>query len=145
MVVTFPQHCLGRRIKYGNPERENATQQFFPTARPYCSIGFIESFWFWVFCYLFFIKVCVANVLLMLNYYKVRVDIIKKNHIYRTKQYQTFYRKIKCGLLNFRVVQNGYHQDFQYFMISIHFPPWEIAMTKKKIFDFFDGKTLLYP
>ena len=23
-------------------------------------------------------------------------DIIKKDHIYHTKQYQTFYRKVKC-------------------------------------------------
>ena len=35
--------------------------------------------------------------------------------------YQTFYRKIKCNLLNFRRVKNGYHQDFQYLMASIHF------------------------
>ena len=32
------------RIKYGNPEAQNITQQSFPTTRPYCSIEFIESF-----------------------------------------------------------------------------------------------------
>ena len=33
------------------------------------------------------------------------LDKIQKNHIYRTKQYQIFYRKIKCDLLNFRGVK----------------------------------------
>ena len=35
--------------------------------------------------------------------------------------YQTSYRKIKCGWLNFREVQNGYHQGFQYLIVSVHF------------------------
>ena len=30
-------------------------------------------------------------------------------------------RNIKRDLLNFRAVQNGYRQDFQYLMVSIHF------------------------
>ena len=42
-------------------------------------------------------------------------DAIQKNHIYHTKQYQTFYRKIKYGLLNFRGVKNAYYQDFHGF------------------------------
>ena len=29
-------------------------------------------------------------------------NALQKSHIYHTKQYQTFYRKIKCDLLNFR-------------------------------------------
>ena len=66
-------------------------------------------------------KIGAANVLLKLNYLQSRVYRIQKNHIYHTKQYQTFYRKIKCGLLHFRVVQNRYHQNFQYLMVSIHF------------------------
>ena len=32
---------------------------------------------------------------------------------------KTLYRKIKCDLLTFRGIQNGYPQDFQYLMISI--------------------------
>ena len=44
-----------------------------------------------------------------------------KSHIYSTKQNQTFYRKIKCALLNFRGMQSDYHQNFQYLMVSIHF------------------------
>ena len=69
----------------------------------------------------FFIKVDAANVLLKLNYLQSRVETIQKDHIYHNKQYQTFYKKIKCDLLNFRRVKNGYHQDFQYLMVSIHF------------------------
>ena len=48
-------------------------------------------------------------------------DTIHKDRIYDTKQYQTFYRKIMCDLLNFRGVKNGYHKEFQHLMVSIHF------------------------
>ena len=46
-------------------------------------------------------KVGVAIVLLKLNYLLSRVDTVQKDHLYHTKQYQTFYRKIKRDLLNF--------------------------------------------
>ena len=62
----------------------------------------------------------------------------------------TFYRTIKCDLLSSRRAQNGYHQDFQYLMVSVHFLH-EVATLvfmldklqsrEKKIFDFFDGTT----
>ena len=39
---------LGHRIKYGNLEVGNTTQQLLSTTRPCCSIEFIESFLFWV-------------------------------------------------------------------------------------------------
>ena len=48
MVGTFYLHCLGHRIKYGNPEVGNIIQQFLSTTRPCCSIEFIKSFLFWV-------------------------------------------------------------------------------------------------
>ena len=48
-------------------------------------------------------------------------DTIQEDHIFHTKHNQTSYRKIKCDLLNFRGVKNGYHQDFQYLMVPIHF------------------------
>ena len=38
---------------------------------------------------------------------KLSRDTVQKDHIYHTKQYQTFYRKIKCDLLNFKGVKNG--------------------------------------
>ena len=66
------------------------------------------------------------------------------------------YRKIKCNLLNFREVQNGYHHNFQYLIISINFfhnmatlmhsfMLDKLQSGKKIFFHFFDGKTLLYP
>ena len=61
--------------------------------------------------YFFFLKVGAENVLLKLNYIQSR-NTIQKDHIYHTRQCQTFCRKIKCDLLNFRGVKNGYHQDF---------------------------------
>ena len=70
--------------------------------------------------YFFFIKVSAANVLQKL-FAKCSRDTMQKDHIYNTKKYQTFYRKIKCSLLNFRGVKNGCHQGFQYLMVSIHF------------------------
>ena len=47
-LATFHLHCLGHRVKYGNPEVGNTTQQILSTTRPCCSIKFIESFLFWV-------------------------------------------------------------------------------------------------
>ena len=61
-----------------------------------------------------------------------------------TKQYKTIYRNIKCDLLNFRGVQKGYHQDFQYLIVFIDFIH-EVATHKKIFFHVFDGETLLYP
>ena len=55
------------------------------------------------------------------NLFINRVDKIQKDHIYHSKQYQTFYRKIKYDSLNLRGVQKGYHQGCQYLMISIQF------------------------
>ena len=71
--------------------------------------------------YFFSIKLGAANVLLKLNFLLSIVDKILKNYVFYTKQYQTFYRKIKCPLLNFRGVQNRYHQNFRYLMVSNHF------------------------
>ena len=69
-----------------------------------------------------FIKVGAANVLLKLNYLQSRVETQYRKIIFIIlKQYQTFYRKIKRDLLNFRGGKNEYHQDFQYLMVSIHF------------------------
>ena len=55
------------------------------------------------------------------NGYLQSRDIIQKDHIYHITQYQTFHRKIKCDLLNFRGVKNGYHLYSEYLMVSIHF------------------------
>ena len=46
MVATFHLHCLGHRVKYGNPKVGNTTQKFLSTTQLCCSIEFIESFLF---------------------------------------------------------------------------------------------------
>ena len=48
MVATLHLHCLGHRIKYGNLEVGNTTQQFLSTIQPCSSIEFIKSFLFLV-------------------------------------------------------------------------------------------------
>ena len=45
-----------------------------------------------------------------LNIYKL--DTIQKDQSSHTKQYQTYFRMIKSDKLNFRGVQNGYHEHF---------------------------------
>ena len=45
-LAIFHLHCLGHRVKYGNPEVGNTTQQISSTTQPCCSIEFIESFLF---------------------------------------------------------------------------------------------------
>ena len=48
MVATFHLHYLVHKIKYGNLEVGNTTQQLLSTTQPCCSIKFDESFLFWV-------------------------------------------------------------------------------------------------
>ena len=60
MVATFYLHCLRHRIKYGNPEVENATQQFLSTARPCYSIEFIKLFLFWVILVTYNIRIYIC-------------------------------------------------------------------------------------
>ena len=61
---------------------------------------------------------CSSEIKLITKYDK---DTIQKDQIHYTKQYQTFYTKIKNDLLNFRGIKNEHHQDFQYKMVSIQF------------------------
>ena len=48
MVATFHLHYLEHRIKYGNLQVGNTTQQLLSTTPPCCSSEFIESFLFLV-------------------------------------------------------------------------------------------------
>ena len=67
----------------------------------------------------FFIKVGAAKVLPKLDYLQSR-DTIQKDIIFITKSNIKHFIE-RCNLLNFRGVKNGYRQDFQYLMASIHF------------------------
>ena len=48
MVATFHLHCLRYKIKYGNPEVRNTTQQLLSRTTPCYSIEFIGPFLLWV-------------------------------------------------------------------------------------------------
>ena len=85
----------------------------------------------------------------VVNYLQSREDTIQKD-------YQTFYGKIKCNLLNFRGLQIGYHQDFQYLMVSIpyfheaatlmqSYMPDKLQSQKKIFFKFFWWKDITIP
>ena len=60
MAATYHLYCLGHRVKYRNPEVENATQQFLSTTQPYCSIEFIKSFLFLVILVTYNIGICIC-------------------------------------------------------------------------------------
>ena len=49
------------------------------------------------------------------------VNFCKVDTHYRKVFLLLFYKKIKCDFLNFKGVHNGYHQDFQHLMGSVHF------------------------
>ena len=60
MVATFHLHYLGHRIKYGNLEVGNTTQQLLSTTRPCCSIEFIESILFRVILVTYYIGIYIC-------------------------------------------------------------------------------------
>ena len=68
MVATFHLHCLGHRVKYGNPEVWNSAQQFLSTTRPCCSIAFIEPFSFQVILVTYNIGVCICIYIYKVSY-----------------------------------------------------------------------------
>ena len=68
MVATFHLHYLGHRIKYGNLEVGNTTQQLLSTTRPCCSIEFIESFLFWVILVIYNIGIYICIYIYKVSY-----------------------------------------------------------------------------
>ena len=68
MVATFHLHYLGHRIKYGNLEVGNTTQQLLSTTRPCCSIEFIESFLFWVILVTYNISIYICIYIYKVSY-----------------------------------------------------------------------------
>ena len=80
MEVTFHLHCLGHRIKYGNPEVENITQQFLSTTRPCCSIEFVESFLFWVILVTYIMGIYICIYICKVNYIHPFFVIFNRNN-----------------------------------------------------------------
>ena len=76
MVATFHLLCLEHRIKYGNSEFENCTQQLLSTTRPCCSIEFIESFLFWVILVAYDIGIYICISALHAKYFEIWKNIL---------------------------------------------------------------------
>ena len=68
MVAIFHLHYLGHRIKNGNLEVGNPTQQLLTTTRPCCNIEFIESFLFWVILVTFNIGIYICIYIYKVSY-----------------------------------------------------------------------------
>ena len=88
MVATFYLHCAGHRVKYGNPEVGNNTQQFFSTIRPCCSFEFIESFLFWV----------------ILVRYNIGINICI--YIYKVSYIHSFFVVFNCNVFSALLAKN---------------------------------------
>ena len=125
-------HCLEHRIKYGNPEVENNTQQSFPATRPYCSIEFIELFWLWVSLVTYNIGVFILNFLagyfFLLSY--LMLFCIACCTFWETK---IFLIKLANRLLH-----NSIHQLVKYF--------WVFVITKSIFYfmEFFFSRKLWF-
>ena len=142
MVATFHLHCLGHRIKYGNPEVGNTTQQFLSTTQPCCNIEFIESFLFWVIlvtynigkyiCIYIFIKLAIFILFFVIFYWKF-FSALHAKHFEIWKNFETFWDvKLVSQLFHCTI-----HQVIWYFWVFIANPfslLWSIFFLKKTVF-----------
>ena len=67
MVATFHLHCLWHRIKYGNPEVEDATTTMLSLLNHFY-FEFIESFLFWVILFIYNIGIYISRYIHKLSY-----------------------------------------------------------------------------
>ena len=118
MVARFHLDCLGHRIKYGNPEVENTTQQFLSTTRPCCSSEFIESILFWVILVTY-------NVGIYICIYIYKVSFI---HSFLLSSTVKFFLHCMLNVLRLkkyfvkllsRLVHSTVHQVMWYFLVFI--------------------------
>ena len=109
-LATFHLHCLGHRVKYGNPEVGNTTQQILSTTRPCCSIKFIESFLFWVILVTY-------NIGIYICIYIYKVSYIHSFFIFNCNVFSTLHVK------NFEIsswfLHRTVHQMMWYFWMFI--------------------------
>ena len=124
MVATFHLHCLGHRIKYGNPEVGNTTQQFLSTTRPCCSIEFIESFLFWVILVRYDVGIYICVIfwlsLTVMIFLHCILDILK-------------YEKLFCKLVS-RLLHSTIHVIFLGVHSESMFPFMQYFFLKKAVF-----------
>ena len=127
---------LGHKIKYGNLEVGNTTQQLLSTTRPCCSIEFIESFLFWV----------------ILVIYNIGINICI--YIYKVTYIHSFFVIFNCNVfwiacltfwdieryfakLTSRFLHSTIHQVMRYFWVFIVNPfslLCSIFFLKKTVF-----------
>ena len=136
MVATFHLHYLGHRIKYGNLEVGNTTQQLLSTTRPCCSIEFIESFLFWVILVTY-------NVGIYICIYIYKVSFI---HSFLLSSTVMFFLHCMLNVLRLkkyfvkllsRLVHSTVHQVMWYFLVFIVNPfslLWSIFFSRKLCF-----------
>ena len=110
MVATFHLHCLGHRIKYGNLEVGNTTQQFLSTTRPCCSIEFIESILFWVILVIYNIGIYICIYIYKVSYIDPFFGIFNCNvfstlHAKHFEIWKKYFVKLISPLLHIPIYQ----------------------------------------
>ena len=116
MVATFHLHYLGHRIKYGNLEVGNTTQQLLSTTRPCCSIEFIESFLFWVIFVTYNIGIYICIYIYKVSYIHSFFVIFNCN-VFSALQAKHF--EIWTNILTSRLLHSTIHQVRWYFWVFI--------------------------
>ena len=137
MAATFHLHCLGNRIKYGNPEVGNTTQQFLSTRGPCCSIGFIESFLSWVIFVTYNIGIYVCIYIYKVSYIHSFFLIFNCN-VFSALHAKTFeiWKNIFLKLMS-RLLYSPIHQVIWYFWVFMVNPfslLWIILFLNKTVF-----------
>ena len=139
MVATFHLHYLGHRIKYGNFEVGNTTQQLLSTTWPCCSIEFIESFLFWVILVThnidiyICIYICKVRYIHSLLFFLLSSTVMIFLHcILNILRYEKYFVKLMSRLLHSTI-----HQMMWYFWGCIVNPLsliWRIFSSRKPCF-----------
>ena len=119
MVATFHFHCLGHRVRYGNLEVENTTQQFLSTTRPCCSIELIESFLFWVILIShnigIYICIYIYNVTYVHSFFVIfNWNVFSALHAKHFEMWKKYFLKLTSRLLHSMI-----HQVMWYFWVFI--------------------------
>ena len=144
MVATFHLHYLGHRIKYGNLEVGNTTQQLLSTTLLCCSIEFIESFLLWV-------SFVTYNIGIYICIYVYKVSYIHSFFffflLFSTVMFFLHcmlsilrYEKIFFVKLMSRLLHNTIHQviwDFWLFIVNPFSMLWSIFFSRKLRFLWF--------
>ena len=136
MVATFHLHYLGHRIKYGNLEVGNTTQQLLSTTRPCCSIEFIESFLFWVIFVTYNIGIYICIYIYKVSY--IHSFLLSSTAMFflhcmlNILRYEKYFVNLVSGLLHSTI-----HQVMWYFWVLIMNPSslwWSIFFSRKLCF-----------